>query len=58
MAVTAGSSRLSTASPSGGTARGSSDLASAMLSTEPNSPTWASPTLSTTATCGGAMVVR
>ena len=58
MAATTGSSALRMDRPSAGTARGSSDLARAMFSREPNSPTWALPTLSTMATWGGAMRVR
>ncbi len=58
IARTAGSSALSTASPSGGSAATSSDLAVAMASREPNSPTCAVPTLSTTPTRGGAIRAR
>ena len=56
--ATSGSSALRTASPSGRSASTSSPLACATASFEPNSPTWATPTLRTMATSGGAMVVR
>ena len=48
MAATAGSSALSTATPSAGSASTSSPFASAIASGEPNSPRCARPTLSTT----------
>ena len=57
MAATCGSSALSTLTPPGSSPRTISLFACAMRSTEPNSPRWATPTLSTTATSGGAMVV-
>ena len=56
--ATLGSSALRTASPSGRNASTSSPLAWATASREPNSPTWATPTLRTMATSGGAIVVR
>jgi pimeloyl-ACP methyl ester carboxylesterase len=55
MAATSGSSALSTASPSAGSASTSSPLARAIAVRSPNSPTCASPTLSTTPTRGGAI---
>jgi hypothetical protein len=58
MAETIGSSALSTASPVGSSAATSSDFARPMASREPNSPTWALPTLSTMPMWGRAMPVR
>ena len=55
MAATRGSSALSTATPSAGSASTISPLASAMFSCEPNSPMWALPTLRTREMSGGAM---
>ena len=53
MAATRGSSAFSTATPFDGRASTSSPLARAIASTEPNSPRWAEPTLSTTPIRGG-----
>ena len=60
MAATAGSSELSTATPpaDAGSASTSSPLAWAIASRDPNSPTCAVPTLSTTPMRGGAIWVR
>ena len=58
IARTRGSSALSTATPSAGSASTSSPLADAMVSTEPNSPMCATPTLSTTPIRGGAISQR
>ncbi len=55
MAATRASSALSTAVPSVESASTISPFARAVTSGEPNSPTWACPTFSTTATSGGAM---
>ena len=55
IAATSGSSALSTAVPSAGSASTISPFACAIASREPNSPMWAVPTLSTAATCGGAI---
>jgi hypothetical protein len=57
IASTSGSSALSTATPSAGTASISSPLASATFSRLPNSPRWALPTLSTTPIRGRAIRV-
>ena len=51
---TRGSSAVSTAVPSAGSASTSSPFATAMPSALPNSPRWAEPTLRTTPTCGRA----
>ena len=56
--ITSGSSALRTATPSSGSASTSSPLACAIRSRLPNSPRWATPTLSTTATVGCTMSVR
>jgi hypothetical protein len=53
MAATAGSSAFSTATPSSGSASTSSPFAAAVAATEPNSPTCARPTLSTSPIRGG-----
>ena len=58
MPQTIGSSALSTANPVAGNARTSSAFALPMASREPNSPTWAVPTLSTTPIWGCAIRVR
>ncbi len=58
MAATASSSAFSTAVPSAARPCTSSLLAWATAAREPNSPRWAEPTLSTTATSGGAIRVR
>ncbi len=58
MAATRGSSAFRTATPSAGSASGSSPLARATCSIPPNSPAWAWPTLSTAPYRGGAMPHR
>ncbi len=58
IARTRRSSALRIATPSAGRASTSSPLASAIASWEPNSPTWAVPTLSTRPIRGGVIEVR
>ncbi len=57
MAATRGSSAFRTAQPSASSASTNSPLACAMPSTEPNSPTWAWPTLRTAPMSGGVIAV-
>ena len=53
--ATALSSALRITTPDAGTALGSSDFVATMASRDPNSPKWAVPTFTTTATDGGAI---
>ncbi len=58
IAATSGSSRFSTAIPSGPSASTISPFACAIAERDPNSPRWAMPTLRTTETSGGAIAQR